>query len=185
MKNKQFDIITCCSALVLLEHPGEALKQWATYLKPDGRLVTDATHPQNLTSGVVFEQVGRIMERPLPWYRVPFQQSRDLQTIMEAAGLHPVEIKFVSQLGGEEMDSLESCIQDLANPKVHKVYEVSDADGIFDSLIDGTPMKTLASPPDVRTKAKEIFNEQWAKAADADGKVREIDGIFVGIGRKP
>ena len=51
-------------------------------------------------------------------------------------------------------------------------------------MIDTNPMKTLASPADVRDKARELFREEWNKVANADGKVQVVDGLFVGIGHK-
>jgi len=36
-----FDVITCASALVSLESPQRAIKDWATLLKPRGRLIMD------------------------------------------------------------------------------------------------------------------------------------------------
>lgn len=184
LKGKQFDVITCCSALVLLEHPEEALKHWTTFLKPKGRLIVDATHPQNTTTGVVFEKVGNILGRPLPWYRLNFQKPEDLQTKMEAAGLHNIDIKLLSQLGGDS-DKLEDFVRSsFKDVKVHKEFDIGDADRIFDEQVDKTPMKSLASPPEVREKAREVFKEEWKEAANADGKVQEIDGIWVGIGWK-
>ena len=110
IKGQQFDVIICCSALVLLEDAAAALRQWTTYLKPGGRLVTDVTHPLNLSSGLVFERVGRRLQRPLPWYREPFQKPEDLRSIMEAAGLNPVEVIFLSIYDIEGTERLEDYI---------------------------------------------------------------------------
>ncbi len=185
IKGQRFDLISCCSALVLLPQPGDALKHWVTYLKPGGRLIIDVTHPQNLTSGIVFERVGLILERPMPWYRTLFNAPGDLKSIMEAAELRDVTITFMSQLG-KGSDKLEDYIRSsFSNPKIDGEFEISDADDIFDRMIDRTPMKPLASPPEIREKARVVFQQEWAKAADADDKVREIDGIFMGIGYKP
>lgn len=185
IKDQKFDVIICCSALVLLEDAGAALKQWTTYLKPGGRLVIDVTHPLNLASGLVFERVGRRMERPLPWYREPFQTPDDLQSIMEAAGLNPVEVIFLSIYDIEGTDKLEDYIvPSFDKPKIHKQYDISDADKAFDEAIDTHPFKTLANPADVRDKARELFREEWAKIANADSKVQVVDGLFVGIGHK-
>ena len=51
-------------------------------------------------------------------------------------------------------------------------------------MIDTNPMKSLASPADVRDRARELFKEEWAKIATADGKVQVVDGLFVGTGHK-
>ena len=188
VKNQQFDLVTCCSALVLLEHPVEALREWTSYLKPGGRLVVDATHIQNLTPGIVFERAGRRMGRPLPWYRLNFPDHHSLRQAMEQAGLTNVEITFLSQIAPSGLDGSEDLkhyIQDVKHPKVLREHSIEDADAVFDAQVDGTPMRALASPPEVRQKAREVFREEWEKAADGDGKVREIDGIFVGVGFKP
>ena len=184
VKGKQFDLIACCSALVLLPDPAQAVKRWVAFLKPGGRLITDVTHPNNLISGLVFERVGIALGRPLPWYRIPFQKAEDLQAVMEGAGLHSVDIKLVSQLDIQGTDDLNDYLCPLANPKVDEEYDVADADQVFDETIDTAPMKSLASPPDVREKVRALFREEWAKVANDKGKIHKIDGVFVGIGWK-
>lgn len=80
VNGRQLDIITCCSAVVLFPNPGEVLTHWVSFLKPGGRLIVDVTHPQNSTSGIVFEKVGHILDRPYPWYRLNFQRPEDLRS---------------------------------------------------------------------------------------------------------
>jgi ubiquinone/menaquinone biosynthesis C-methylase UbiE len=184
LKDKQFDLITCCSALVLLPDPAGALKQWVTFLKPEGRLITDVTHPNNLISGLVFERIGIALDRPLPWYRLPFQKVEDLCDIMKAAGLHSIDVKLISLMDVDGSDDLQDYITDASNPKVEKEYEIGDADQVFDNTIETNPMKSLASPPEVREKARTLFKAEWAKVANDHGKVQSIDGVFVGIGWK-
>jgi ubiquinone/menaquinone biosynthesis C-methylase UbiE len=184
LKDKQFDLITCCSALVLLPDPAGALKQWVTFLKPGGRLITDVTHPNNLISGLAFERVGIALQQPLPWYRLPFQKAEDLCDIMKAAGLHSIDVKLISLMDVDGSDDLEDYITDATNPRVEKEYQIDDADQVFDNTIDTDPMKSLASPPEVREKARTLFREEWAKLANDQGKVQSIDGVFVGIGWK-
>lgn len=183
-----FDVITCCAALVLLEHPVDALTQWIDFLKPGGRLAVDVTHIQNLTAGVIMERVGQRMARPLPWHRLNFSSSDDLRDAMVRAGFVDVDVTFLSQIlhtGPEASEELEDYIADVQRPRVLREYGLEDADAVFDAQIDGTPMKAIASPPEVRARAKQLFCEEWRRAADADGKVREIDGVFVALGYKP
>lgn len=185
VRGRQFDLITCCSALVLLEDAGQALKHWTTFLKPGGRLVTDVTHPNNLIAGLCFERVGNIMQRPIPCYRLPFQKAEDLQAVMENAGLHSVDIKLVSQQKIEGTEDLEDYVRaSVTDLKVEKEYDIADADQVFDDMIDTPFVESLASPPEVREKARALFAEEWTKMADARGKVQWVDGIFVGIGWK-
>ena len=185
VNGKQFDLITCCSALVLLEDADQALKHWTTYLKPGGRLIVDVTHPNNLLSGLVFERVGNILKRPIPWYRLAFQKAENLQSAMENAGLHSVDVKLLSQQQIDGTEKLEDYIRpSVTDPKVQKEYDIGDADRIFDETINSTPMKSLASPADVREEARSLFRDEWANMANAKGKVQWVDGVFVGIGWK-
>lgn len=185
IKPGTFDVVACCSALVLLERPGEALKQWTTYLKPGGRLITDVTHIQNLLPGTIFEAVGRRIERPLPWYRLVFQKPDDLVSIMEAAGLSKIDVTLVAvDRTSENSDDLQEYIRPLSDPKILREYEVRDADRVFDEQIDKVHMKSLASPPEIRDRARALFKEEWANAANAEGKLQEVDGIWVSIGWK-
>jgi len=185
VKGKQFDAIMCCSALVLLEDAAGALKHWTRYLKPGGRLVTDVTHPMNLAGGTALERVGRRLQRPVPYYREPFQTPEDLRSRMEAVGLRDVEITFLSIQdipGTEELK--DYIVPDFAQPKIQAEYDGADADQVFEEVIGGTAYKDLASPEDVREQAKALFREEWARIADSDGKVRVVDGLFVGKGWK-
>lgn len=182
LRGKQFDLITCCSALVLLPDPDQALKQWVSFLKPGGRLITDVTHPNNLAAGLVFERVGIALQKPLPWYRLRFHSAEDLSNIMEGAGLHSIDVKLLSQLDIEGTNDLQDYISDLKKPKIEEEYEIADADKVFDEMIDSEPMKSLASPADVREEARALFKKEWAKLANENGKVQKIDGVFVGIG---
>jgi 2-polyprenyl-3-methyl-5-hydroxy-6-metoxy-1,4-benzoquinol methylase len=183
LKVGSFDVITCCSALVLLQDPAHAIKQWSSYLKPGGRMIVDVTHTNTLAPGFALEAVGRRLNRPLPWYRAAFQKPEDLKLMMEDAGLHSVKMSFVSQMDIEGTDRLEDYERDVSQPKYKNVYDAADADSVFDQNIDTPPMKSLAGG-DIRDQARVLFKEEWSKMADADGKVHEVDGVFVGIGRK-
>jgi hypothetical protein len=103
---------------------------------------------------------------------------------MKTAGLHSINVKLISLMDVDGSNDLEDYITDASNPKVEKEYEIDDADQVFDNTIDTNPMKLLASPPEVREKARTLFKEEWAKLANLHGKIQSIDGVFVGIGWK-
>ena len=183
IKEQRFDVIICCSALVLLEDAAAALKHWTKFLKPGGRLITDVTHPMNLAVGTAFERVGQRLERPVPYHREPFQGPDDLASRMEAADLNQVKITFLSIMDVAGSDKLEDYIvADFSKPKIQKEYEIDNADQRFEDTINNPAFKVLASPQNIREQAKALFKEEWARLAGADGKVRMVDGIFVGIG---
>ncbi|KAK5166047.1 uncharacterized protein LTR77_008308 [Saxophila tyrrhenica] len=185
IKDKQFDAIICCSALVLLEDAAAALKHWTKYLRRGGRLIVDVTHPVNLAAGTALERVGQQLGRPIMYHREPFQRPEDLSSRMHAAGLHNVEMTFLSIMDIPGTDALKDYIMpDFSQPKVQAVYDVEEADDVFETAVEGTAYTNLASPPEVRQRAKALFKEEWSKLADIDGKVRVVDGLFVGMGWK-
>lgn len=183
LRGKLFDVITCASALVLLANPAEALRQWYSYLKTGGRVIADVTHPQSQLPLITSERVGRTLGKPVPFYRIDFQGPDDLRKIMQAAGLQVVDIKLISQLTIDGREDIDSYLADLDNPRIEHVYDVSDADEQFDRTIDARSMTDLAVA-DSRPQARKLFREEWARLANASGKIEEVDGVFVGIGRK-
>lgn len=184
LRGKTFDIVICASALVLLQHPGEAIKQWAKYLKPGGQLITDVTHPESQISHITFERVGRALDLPLPWYRVPFQAPTDLSALLKAAGLDVIESRFISQTQIDGREDLEAYCSDLERPRFVNIYTVGDASVMFDKHIHHWTVSGLADPQ-VQSEAREVFREEWVKLADTRGNIKEVDGVFVTIGRKP
>ena len=51
-----FDLITCASALILLDDPLSALKHWATFLAPAGKLIVDVPSDKSLIVGHLVEK---------------------------------------------------------------------------------------------------------------------------------
>lgn len=177
-----FDAITCASALVLLPHPEAAITRWAKYLKPGGRLITDATHPGVLLPGMVLERVGRALDLPVPSYREPFQEPDDLAKIMHTAGFSDVEVMRISQLKSRDgSDDIQSFLAVSQQPLVAKTYAVVDAAAVFENQVGSHFGACMANEP-LRTKAKILFEREWASLADTHGVLNEIDEVFVGVG---
>lgn len=183
-KKGTFDLITCASALVLLPEPREAVKEWVSYLKPGGKLITDVSHISNQLAGITYERVGRRLDIPIPHYRLNFAKAEDLRDVTEHAGLRNVEVIPSAQLKIEGTDDLKDYLAAGAKSRVTKEHTIDDADQIFELTVDGIAWKTLGKP-ETRKQAKKIFKEEWAKISDADGKVRDIDCVYIGIGVRP
>ncbi|KAK5677336.1 hypothetical protein LTS10_009906 [Elasticomyces elasticus] len=179
----KFDAIICASALVLLQDPSNAIRQWTGFLKPGGRLIVDVTHPRYQISLISFERVGRALGRLLPFYRVPFQKPEDLRALMEQAGLHDIEVTLLSQMDIAGVDTLNAYRSEFEHPRIENTYSIADADRLFDKHIDHWAASALAGP-DIRNEARRLFREEWTKLANADGLIEEVDGVYVGIGRK-
>lgn len=184
LRERSFDAITCASALVLLPDAKAALSQWTKYLKPGGRLITDATHPRTLLPGIVLGRVGRALNLPVPSYREPFQKPEDLAEFMHATGLVGVEVKRMSQLASQDgSDGLPSFLRGSSEPLVARTYVLADAASVFDNQIK-SPFGASMAIETIRAKAKVLFEAEWSKLADDDGSVVEIDEVFVGLGWK-
>ncbi|EMC97088.1 hypothetical protein BAUCODRAFT_32834 [Baudoinia panamericana UAMH 10762] len=184
LQGETFDVITCVSALVLLERPYEAVKQWATFLTRGGRMIVDVTHPESQISLITFERVGRKLGRPVPFYRVPFQSPDDARRLLEdGAGLRNVVVHSVSQMDIEGRDDLQAYLSDIQHPRIEQAFTIGDADRLFDKHITDWAAQSLAND-DIKQKARAVFREEWVKLADASGQIREVDEVFVAIGWK-
>ncbi|KAF2160730.1 hypothetical protein M409DRAFT_28867 [Zasmidium cellare ATCC 36951] len=179
-----FDLITCASALVLLPEPREAIKEWTSYLKPGGKLITDVTHVQSQLTGITYERVGRKLGVNIPWYRLNFETPEDFRDALAYAGLKDVVVKPIAQLAIEGTNDLKDYLAAGARSRLEKEYSIEDADKIFEATADGVAEGGLGKA-EIREQAKKLFKEVWAKIADADGRVRGIDCVYVGVGTKP
>ena len=183
LQEQSFDAITCASALVLLPYPEAAIKQWVRYLKPGGRLITDATHPRVLLPGIVLERVGRALDLPVPSYREPFQKPDDLAKIMHAAGLVDVKVLRISQLKSRDgSDDVRSFLAGSEQPLIARTYTVADAAAVFEKQVGASFGACMASEP-FRSEAKALFEREWTSLADDHGILNEVDEVFVGVGR--
>lgn len=162
-----WDAITCASALVLLHDPCTALKQWAQYLKPGGKLVVDVPHPHNHRVGVVLEAAAKRLSLPIAYNRVSTHGEEAFRSVLEDAGLVVERFEFVEQ-SGEGVKKLPATKDHAA-----KVFEES---GMMLGAID-------AGNEDVRVSLREEFVREWV-AAGRNGAVEEVDGVFVAVGRR-
>lgn len=167
LKGKRFDVITVASALVLLPDPKAAIEHWSEYLKPGGFIAADATHPRNLVPGMVLERVARRLKLPLPYNRAWSRSESTLKQVFESAGLEVGKVVTVENQAGYG--------------KRH--YDVEQWDDFFvENIIVKDVARTFANN-DIRSKAQQIYKEEWEKLA-IDGKVEEVDAVFLGIARK-
>lgn len=167
LKGRLFDVITVASALVLFPDPKAAIEHWSTYLKPGGVLALDATHPRNLVSGMVLERVARRLDLPIPYNRSWSRSEYALRRLLENAGL--------------ELQSVQTIHNQAGYGK--RYYDVDQWDDFFvENVIVKDVARTFASN-DMRRKAQGIYKEEWEKLA-IDGKVEEVDAVFLGIARK-
>ncbi|KAF1831201.1 S-adenosyl-L-methionine-dependent methyltransferase [Decorospora gaudefroyi] len=168
LKGRQFDVITVASALVLFPDPKAAIEHWTQLLKPRGIIAMDATHPRNLVSGMVLERVARRLELRIPYNRSWSKSEDTLKQTLESAGLEVDQVTTVENQAGYGK----------------RFYEMEQWDDFFvENVIVKDIARTFANN-EIRRKAQELYKEEWEKLA-IDGKVEEVDSVFLGIARKP
>lgn len=164
---KKFDVITCASALVLLKDAEAALTMWTRYLKPGGKLVTDVPHPRNLIAGKLLESVGDQIGIPLPYHRAWVKGQQSLKEILEKVGLLVEREEFIEQTGlGKQY------------------FDNDEAEDRFVSQLMNETGRPFRKPAEVREKALAAFVQEW-KSASVNGKVEDVDGVFLAVARKP
>lgn len=167
LKDRTFDVITVASALVLFPDPKAAIEHWSKYLKPGGVLAVDATHPRNLVAGMVLERVARRLDLPIPYNRSWSKTESTLKQLIESAGLQVESVTTVENQAGYGKRS----------------YDIEQWDDFFvENVIVKDVARTFANN-DIRRKAQKVYKEEWEKLA-IDGKVEEVDSVFLGIARK-
>jgi ubiquinone/menaquinone biosynthesis C-methylase UbiE len=167
LKDQTFDAITVASALVLLPDPKAAVQYWTKFLKPNGTIALDSTHPKNLVSGMVFERTGRRLGLPMPYNRTWSTSEDSLREVLESAGLEVEKVVTIEDQAGY-------------GTKYHDQAEWDDH--FVEKVIMGDTTRTFADS-EIRRKARDIFKEEWGKLA-VDGRVEEVDSVFLGIARR-
>lgn len=167
LKDIKFDVITVASALVLFPDPKAAIEHWSHFLKPGGTLALDATHPRNLVAGMVLERVARRLDLEVPYNRSWSKSESTLRDVLESAGLEVEQVVTVENQAGYGRRS----------------YDMEQWDDFFvENVIMKDVTRTFASN-DIRRKAQGVYKEEWEKLA-IDGKVEEIDSVFLGVAQK-
>lgn len=82
-----YDLITCATALVLLQDPPKAIVQWASLLRPGGRMVTDVPTENTQIEVFVFEEVGAQLGINVPYHRSWVSGPRSLRQLFLQTGL--------------------------------------------------------------------------------------------------
>lgn len=167
IKGETFDVITLASALVLFPDPESAVRYWTGYLKPGGVIAMDSTHPNNLVVGMVLERTGKRLGLPIPYHRDWSRSETSLQEVLESAGLEVVRLTTVNNQAGYG----------------RRTYKLTEADALFRKhFLVGESARALQDR-NILKKAKGIFREEWDRLA-VNGKVEEIDAVFLAVGRK-
>lgn len=88
----EFNVITCASALLLLQEPLRAVEHWASLLAPKGRLLVDVMIERNVLAPAILTKVGPDVGRELGWNGGWVESEDSLGQLFIDAGLVVEEV---------------------------------------------------------------------------------------------
>lgn len=116
---------------------------------------------------MVLERVARRLELPIPYNRSWSKSESSLKDVLESAGLEVEKVVTVDNQAGYGK----------------RLYDKEQWDDFFvENVIVKDVAGTFANN-EIRKKAQGVYKEEWEKLA-VDGKVEEVDSVFLGIARK-
>ncbi|KAF2750279.1 S-adenosyl-L-methionine-dependent methyltransferase [Sporormia fimetaria CBS 119925] len=167
LKKESFDMITVASALVLFPDPQKVITHWVTFLKPGGTLVVDSPHPRSFLAGMVLERTCQRLKLPIPYCRCWSTSEHALRQVLEDVGLEVEKVITLENQSGYG----------------RRCYEDSDWDDHFVEKVVLGDVARIFADPETRRQAQAVFKEEWENMA-VNGRVEEVDSVFLGIGRK-
>ena len=160
-----FDVISCCSALVLLPDAGLAIKHWATFLKPGGKMIIDVPTEDKTLQHLFTVDLRDAMGTGLAFDRSWVHDVHSLERIYEDAGLVV-----------EESWRTRSYIPE-------KWFEAHERDTVFEEQIS-TTYKSFLSERNLED-ARKAWRDLWDSNLRENGKFWDGHALYVTIGRKP
>lgn len=153
--------------MILVEDPRKAIKQWATLLKPGGRLITDVPTEPTSIEGIIFEDLGRELDIEAPYRRGWVTGSDSLKGAFERGGL---EIQRAWRAEGTE----------TATAVVGDAEQVGES---FDTLVE-REMWTEFGREGMRERARRGFVDEIEGLRGKGVGVGERDAFYMAIGRR-
>jgi ubiquinone/menaquinone biosynthesis C-methylase UbiE len=171
-----FDVITLCSAMVLLDEPGEALKDWVRYLKIGGRVVLDVPHPRSMLALKILGDIAPEFGVSVVGDRRWIVGTESLVKMMDEAGLGTKV--FVT----EEWEDIPARTQVIGCEGRRGIWREDEGGRVFDGCATGPGWMGLGE--EERESARQSFGDVWEGIADGDERreVREEGRLFVGVG---
>ncbi|KAF9891814.1 hypothetical protein FE257_003298 [Aspergillus nanangensis] len=160
-----FDLITCAAALVLIPDPLQAIRHWATLLKPGGRLVTDVAAKDVNVPSRILGRIGPRLGMSLQWDQSWVQGEDSLKALLSDSGLR-VDTVFLS--------------------KTFQIreYVASGAAQTFDQVVE-SPMYRNFGDSSVREEARRLFVEEFTREAGPGGVLLDEAKMYIGVAYRP
>ncbi|PSR78682.1 S-adenosyl-L-methionine-dependent methyltransferase, partial [Coniella lustricola] len=169
-----FDVLLCSTAFVLLQNPEQVVAHWMDYLRPGGAMVIDIPHEHNLRAGSVLEKVVKEHLDPhqkgagFPGNRAWVESRESFCRLLEGAGMRVEAVHVLEDITGHGT----------------RYYDVEEAESVLAKLVEESSLTAGTTLPEgFREKLGPLFVEAWKDAA-VDGKVEDVDVLYVYVARK-
>ena len=160
-----FDVISCCSALVLLEDSGAAIKHWANLLRSGGKMIVDVPTEDKSLQHLFTVDLRDAVGISLPYDRSWVQSIRSLEDLYREAGLMV-----------EKSWRARSTIPE-------RWYNADEGSTVFEGETKDT-YKSFAEEGK-QEEARKAWPALWTKNLRENGKFWDGHSLYVTIGRKP
>jgi ubiquinone/menaquinone biosynthesis C-methylase UbiE len=158
-----FDLITCCSAFVLLDDPGKAIKHWALLLKRGGKIIIDVPTEDRTLHRLGYLDLRKAVGLGLPFDPDWIQDIDSLESLYRQAGL---EIEKSWRTGSYLPE---------------KWYKEDEAEKAFEENI----LKDAASQAKGKLdEARKVWPEVFKTGLRDDGRVWAGHALYVTVGVK-
>ncbi|ETI23746.1 hypothetical protein G647_05552 [Cladophialophora carrionii CBS 160.54] len=169
-----FDIISCCSAFVLLENPAKALDDWVALLKPGtGRLILDVPTEDRTLQYLLNYPLRRALGKAMTY---DFDWIKDIHTVekmFEEANLEVVKSFRTRSYTPERWYDAGQAAE---------VFEQKTREsGLWKGVIED--WKSEDGPAGV-DKIKELWAQIWKENLNEEGKLWDGHALYVTVGRR-
>ena len=163
-----FDLISCCSALVLLDDPQNAIRTWVNLLREGGRVIVDVPTEHRTVQYLFLVALREKLGMKLPFDREWIQNMNSLARVYEEAGLVVEKSwKTKSYIAEAWYEDEEGVRDEVFDRQTRESYHVFALEGRLED-------------------AKVAWRDVW-KLGVEDGKGKVYDGypVYVSVGRRP
>ena len=160
-----FDVISCCSAFVLLPSVSAAIKSWSKLLRPSGKMILDVPTEDKTLQYIFTMDMRQTLGLPAEFDREWIKGLHSLENIFLDAGLKV-------EKGWTTKSYLEP-----------KLYDDCEKERVWDEQVE--KYKDFVKLEEARQEeAKKAFFGLWEKNLGKDGKFRDGHWLHVVVGRK-
>ena len=159
-----FDVITCASTFLFLEDGAKALRNWARFLKPGGRIIFDIPDARQQLPYYVGHSILVESGRPTLTMEHKLGSAESMEGVILEAGLQPHVFK--------------------SRVYQRKSYFIIEGLQVLTDQLD-SPFYACFRSPELFYQAARRFREEFVAKQDSRGVVTDAVWFWVGIATKP